>query len=116
MIGQFIALYKARNDSALAKRIAGEMIVDGAIDRATWPLSIAKLWMIVGIALIVILIIAFLLIGIFTHWTLAIPTLPLGAAIYGIIRVWRGLNEGVDHVTRLLKRELSQRTEKTLTE
>lgn len=116
MIGQFIALYKARNDSALAKRIAGEMIVDGAIDRATWPLTLAKFWMVGGIALLVALITAFLLIGIFTHWTLAIPTLPLGGAIYGIIRVWRGLNEGVDHVTGLLKSEFNQRTKKNLTQ
>ena len=116
MIGQFIALYKARKDPELAKRIAGEMIVDGAIDRATWPLNIAKLWMTVGIALIVILIITFLLIGTFTHWTLAIPTLPLGAAIYGIIRLWRGINQGVDRVTAFMKSELSRRTEKLPTE
>jgi hypothetical protein len=112
MIGRFIALYKARKDPALAKRIASEMIIDGAIDRVTWPLAVAKFWMIGGIAILIALITIFLLIGIFTHWTLAIPTLPLGGAVYGIILIWRGINEGVDRVTALIKNELGKRTEK----
>jgi len=112
MIGQFIALYKARKDPALAKRIASEIVVDGAIERVTWPLTVAKFWMVIGIALLVASLAAFLLIGTLTHWTLAIPTLPLGGAIYGIIRIWRGVNEGVDRVTTLIKSELSMRIEK----
>jgi len=111
MIGQFIALYQARKDSALAKRIAGEMLVDGAIDRATWPLTLAKLWMAVGITILTIIILAFLVIATLTHWTLAIPTLPLGGAIYGIIRIWRGMNEGVERVTVFMKSELNTRSE-----
>ncbi|MEP3653658.1 MAG: hypothetical protein ABJO36_02075 [Litorimonas sp.] len=106
MIRQFIALYRARKDLALAKQLASEMIIDGAIDKVSWPLTVAKLWMSVGVAVISALILAFLLIGAATHWTLAIPVLPLGAAIYAIIRLWRGANAGVGYVTHLAKTEL----------
>jgi len=70
----------------------------------------AKLWMSVGVAVIAALIFAFLLIGAATHWTLAIPVLPLGAAIYAIIRLWRGANAGVGYVTHLAKTELRNKT------
>lgn len=109
MIGQFIALYRARNDAALAKHIASEMIVDGVIDRAGWPLTIVKFWMAVGIVIATILIIVLLLVGSFTHWTLAIPTLPLCALIYAIARIWRGINAGVERVTEFAKIELGHK-------
>ena len=109
MLGQFIALYRVRKDPKLAKRIASEMIVDGAIDRASWPLTLAKFWMGVGIAVMTGLVAAFVLLGAFSHWALAIPSLPLSGAIYGVVRLWRGLNAGVEHVTQLAKTELSNR-------
>ena len=109
MIRQFIALYRAREDSELAKRIASEMIVDGAIDKASWPLVIAKFWMSVGIAMLTALILLLLLIGTASHWTVAIPALPLAALIYGIVRLWRGINAGVERVTHFAKTKLGNR-------
>jgi len=109
MIGKFIALYKARNDLSLAKRLASEMIVDGVVERVGAPLIIAKFWMFVGILALTVLILPFLTLGTFTHWTLAIPTLLLGSGIFGIIRLWRGINAGVGHVTELAKTELGNR-------
>ena len=109
MIGQFIALFRARKDLDLAKGLAGEMIVDGVIGRVGWPLTVAKLWMSVGIISLSGLVLLLLTIGSVTHWTLAIPALPLGGGVYGIIRLWRGINVGVDHVTRLAKIEISNR-------
>ena len=110
MIRQFIALFRARKNLDLAKKLASEMIVDGAIDKVSWLLTVAKLWMSVGVAVISALILAFLLIGAATHWTLAIPILPLGAAIYAIIRLWRGANAGIGYVSELAKTELINRT------
>ena len=109
MIGQFIALYRARKDPKLAKRIASEMIIDGAIERASWPLTLAKLWMGVGIAVMAGLAVLFILVGNGLHWALAIPALPFGGAIYGVIQLWRGINAGVEHVTQLAKTELGNK-------
>lgn len=111
MIRQFITLYRARNDATLAKQVASEMVVDGVIDRAGWPLGIVKFWMGVGIAVTSLLIMVFLLIASFSHWSLAIPVLPLGGIAYGIIRIWRGVNAGVERVIQLAKIELARRTE-----
>ena len=111
MLGDIIALFKARKDPALAKRIASDMIVDGAIDRASWSLAIAKFWMSVGIIALFILTALFLWIGIALHWTLAIPACLFGGLIYLIIRGWRGLNRGVETVTDLAKIELGKRVD-----
>jgi len=111
MLGDMIALFKARKDLPLAKRIASEMIVDGAIDRASWPIVIAKFWMGVGIIALCILGCLFLGLGVATHWTLAIPVLLFGGGVYFIIRVWRGINKGVQAVTDLAKAELGNRVE-----
>lgn len=111
MLTQTISLFKARNDSALAKRIASEMIVDGAIDRASWPLAIAKFWMGLGVIGLCALIALFIWIGFAAHWTVAMPVLPMGGLVYAIIRIWRGLNKGVETVTDLAKTELGNRVE-----
>jgi len=110
MFGDMIALIKARKDPVLAKRIASDMFVDGAIDRASWPLTIAKLWMSVGILALAILTALFLWIGITVHWILAFPTILFVGLFYFIIRVWRGLNIGVQTVTELAKTEIDRRT------
>lgn len=109
MIRQFIALYRARKDLNLAKQLASEMIIDGTIDKVSWPLTMAKFWMSVGIAVIASLILAFLLIGFATHWALAIPAPPLAALIYGIVQLWRGANAGIRYVACLAKTELGNR-------
>ena len=109
MILKFIALYRARKDLAVAKRLAGEMLVDGVIDRAGWPLAIAKLWMTAGVIILTALVLLFILIGSASHWSLAIPALPLIGAIYGIVKLWRGINVGVERVTQLAKLELANR-------
>ena len=109
MLGDIVSLFKARKDSALAKRIASDMIVDGAIDRASWPLAIAKFWMGLGLILLGILSALLLWGAIATHWTVAIPILPFGGIAYLIIRIWRGLNKGVAAVTELAKTELGKR-------
>lgn len=109
MIGNFVALYRARADSTLAKRLASEMVVDGVVGRIGWPLTIAKLWMTAGITASAVLILLFLTLGTLTHWALALPALPFGGIIYGITKVWRGINKGVDHVTRLAKTELGNK-------
>ena len=79
-----ITLFKARKDPVLAKRIASDMIVEGAIDRASWPLAIAKFWMSVGIIALTFIFGLFLWGGIAAHWTVAIPTLPAGGGSYGV--------------------------------
>lgn len=109
MIRNTIALFKARKDPDLAKQIASDMIVEGAIDRASWPLWIAKLWMILGIAVLVLMIVVLFWLGTLSHWTVAIPALPLAGIIYLIMRIWGGINTGLDKVTELAKTELSQR-------
>ena len=110
MIGQFISLYRARKDPALAKRIASEMVVEGVIERASWPIVIAKLWLGVGIAVMAVVICALLALAATTHWSVAIVTLPLVGAIYAIVKLWRGVNAGIEHVSNLAKTELHKRT------
>ena len=111
MIGDMIALFKARKDIPLAKRIASDMVVDGAIDRASWPLAIAKFWMVIGIIGLGALTALFLWGGIAAHWALAIPAFLFGGLTYLIIRIWRGLNRGVQAVTELAKTELGKRAD-----
>jgi len=111
MLGDMIALFKARKDPTLAKRIASDLIVDGAFDRASWPLVIAKFWMSLGIIGLGALAALFLWGGIAAHWALAIPAILFGTLIYPIIRLWRGLNKGVETVTELAKAELGSRIE-----
>jgi len=111
MLINMITLFKARKDPVLAKRIASDMIVEGAIDRASWPLAIAKFWMSIGIIALTFIFGLFLWGGIAAHWTVAIPTLPAGGLIYLIIGIWRGLNRGVQTVTDLAKTEIGKRAE-----
>ena len=111
MLGNILALYKARKDPILAKSVASEMVIDGTIDRLGWPLMIAKFWMGLGLLISIGLIVLFLWIGAVSHWTLGIPTLPFGGVIYAIIRIWRGLNRGVDKISHIAKMELNQRVQ-----
>ena len=112
MLGNLLALYKARKDPNLAKSIASEMVVDGTIDRFGWPLLIAKLWMGLGILGLSILTALFIWIGASSHWGFAAPALLFSGLIYVIIRVWRGLNRGVETIKRFAKSELNQRVQK----
>jgi hypothetical protein len=111
MLGNIVALYKARKDLSLAKTIASEMVVDGTIDRLGWPLMIAKLWMSLGLLILFGLILAFLWIGTASHWTLGTPILLFGGLGFAIIRVWRGLNRGVEKISHIAKTELNQRVQ-----
>lgn len=111
MLGNTLTLYKARKDPKLAKTIASEMVVDGTIDRLSGPLLFAKLWMSVGLLTFCLLIVLFLWIGAVSHWTLAIPTLAFGGIIYVILRIWRGLDRGVEKISRIAKAELGQRVQ-----
>lgn len=110
MIGQLISLFKARKDPAAAKLIASEMIIDGAIDRASWPLLIAKLWMGGAILVCFIITVLILLAANASHSAVAIAALPTSGLIYMIIRIWRGLNQGVETVSQYAKAELGART------
>ena len=110
MIGQFIALYRARKDPILAKRLAGEILVDGVIGRISWPLTFAKFWMAVGIVGLFVILALLLTLGFASHWTFIIPALPIAAGIYGILKIWRGLNAGVNQVTKIAKQEVNNRT------
>ena len=101
-----IKLYKARHDPALAARIASELAVDGAVEYASWPIRIAKFWMIVGIISLTLFAVLFLWLGFITHWVVAIPAGLSGGLIYGITRIWRGLNAGTEHVSTLAKTQL----------
>lgn len=112
MIGQFISLYKARKDLTLAKSIAGEMILDGVIERASWPIAIAKVWLSVAVVVLAILMCALLALALSTHWSVALLALPLGGAIYAIATLWRGVNAGIEQVSKLAKTELRKRTSK----
>lgn len=108
---RFIGLYKARKNGPLAQRIASEIVVDGAIDKLSWPVRLAKLWIGLGILVSTLAAIIFLTIGHFSHWTLAIPVLPLGGLIYGIVRIWRRLDRGVERVSKLVRTEIGERAE-----
>ena len=110
MIGQLISLYRARKDPGLAKRIASEMVVEGVIERASWPIVIAKFWLGIAIAVMAVLICSLLALAPTTHWSLGVVTLPLGGVIYAIVRLWRGVNAGVEHVSNLAKTEIQKRT------
>ena len=110
MIGQLISLYRARKDPGLAKRIASEMVVEGVIERASWPIVIAKFWLGIAIAVMAVLICALLALAATTHWSLGVVTLPLGGVIYAIVRLWRGVNAGIEHVSNLAKTEIHKRT------
>ena len=108
MIGNIAALFKARKDAELAKRIASEMAIDGAVEHFGWPIVIAKFWM--GVAIFGLLALTALVIwlAVISHWSVAISALLFGGIIYVIIRLWRGLNLGVERVTTLAKAELTQ--------
>lgn len=112
MIENAIALYRARKDPALAARIASEMVVDGAIERASWPLVIAKVWMSVALIILTLLTALFLWIGTLTHWTLAIPVFLFGGLIYLIVKIWRGLNRGKEKVTAIAKAQAGKQIDR----
>jgi len=111
MLGNLLALFKARHDPELAKTIASEMVVDGTIDRISWPLLIAKFWMSLSLFGSFVLIALFLWVGTLSHWAFAIPALFFGGLIYIIIRVWRGLNRGVEKISLIAKAELTKRAQ-----
>ena len=110
MLGQFISLYNARKDPTLAKRIASEMIVEGAIERASWPIVIAKFWLAIAIAIMGVVICTLLALAATTHWSVGIIALPFGGVIYVIVKLWRGVNAGIEYVSDLAKAELQKRT------
>ena len=110
MLGQFISLYKARKDPALAKRIASEMVVDGVIERASWPIVIAKFWLSIAIVVMAVMICALLTLAATTHWSVGIIALPLAGVIYAIVKLWRGVNGGIEYVSDLAKTEIKKRT------
>ena len=111
MLGNILALYKARNDPNLAKTIATEMVVDGTIERIGWPLLIAKFWMSLGLLLLCLLFALCLWLTGISYWVFAIPALFFGGGIYLIIRIWRGLNRGVEKISYMAKTELNQRVQ-----
>ena len=112
MLGQFISLYKARKDPALAKRIASEMVVDGVIERASWPIVIAKFWLSIAIVVMAVMICALLTLAATTHWSVGIIALPLAGVIYAIVKLWCGVNGGIEYVSDLAKTEIKKRTSK----
>lgn len=99
MILDVIKLFRARKDAELAKQIASEMVVDGAIEQLGLPLTIAKLFMATAMAFLASLIIGLIWLAIKLHWTALLPTPLFGAIIHGIMRTWRGVNKGVQIVT-----------------
>jgi hypothetical protein len=114
MFKQSIALFRARNDSTLAKAVAADMIVDGAIGRFGWPITLAKLWMCVALAALIPLAALLLWLGFAGHWAFALPSIiPLGLS-YLILKLWRGINRGLDSVTILAKSELKNLTAQNL--
>ena len=110
MIGQLISLYKTRKDLALAKLIAREMVVEGVIERASWPIVVAKFWLGIKVALMAVVICALLALAATTHWSLVIVALPFGGVVFAIVRLWRGVNAGIEHVSDLAKTEIQKRT------
>jgi cation transport ATPase len=110
MLGNMISLFKARKDPALAKQIASEMVVDGVIERAGWPVLVTKFWMAVVIFASALFAMLFLWAGIAGHWALALPAIIFGGLAYLVGRIWRGLNRGVETVSTLAKTELTKRT------
>lgn len=94
MVFKSLALFKARKDPALASELARELFVDGAVERATLPVTIAKFWM--TIALCVLTLISGVIIygAVTLHGSLTLLALPFLGLGYVIIRVWRGVEAG----------------------
>ncbi len=107
MFNTAIKLFKARNDRALASQIAGEFAVDGAVEYASWPIRIAKFWMAVALIVLTLFTLLFLWLASVSHWSVALPTVLSGGLIYGIIRIWRGINAGVERVSEMTKLSVS---------
>lgn len=106
MIGNAIALFRARKNPAVAATLARDMLVDGALERASFPLSIAKFWLSVGIFICAILASLILWGAAVTHEWLALPAaLPLGL-IYACVRIWRGMDAGKAKVVALAKAQV----------
>ncbi|GGX61336.1 hypothetical protein GCM10011309_09110 [Litorimonas cladophorae] len=106
MFKQSIALFRARNDSTLAKAVAADIIVDGAIGRFGWPITLAKFWMCVALLASILLAALLLWLGLAGHWAFWFPSvIPLGLS-YLILRLWRGINLGLDRVSSLAKSQL----------
>lgn len=106
MFKQSIALFRARNDSTLAKAVAADTIVDGAIGRLGWPITLAKFWMCIALLALILLATLLLWLGFAGHWGFALPSIiPLGLS-YLILRLWLGINRGLDRVSLLAKSEL----------
>ena len=112
MIEVIIKLYRARKDPVLAAQIASEIAIDGAVEYASWPIRVAKFWMTVGIGLTALLFLISLWAALALHWSLAFPALLFAAMIYGIVRIWRGLNSGRDHITRISKTKVEVQVQK----
>ena len=101
MLSKIYALYRARKDSTLAARLARELVVEGALERASWPLAIAKFWMgLIGLGLTVLAALS-LWGALALHRSFAIFAVPFVGLIYVIVRVWRGLEAGKETVLEL---------------
>jgi len=107
VIEPIVKLYKARKDPRLAAQIASELAVDGAVEYASWPIRFAKFWMAIGIAILAILSLICLWSALAFHWSIALFSLLFAAIIYGLIRIWRGLNSGRERITQLAKDRLA---------
>lgn len=98
MIGDIIEIFKARKDPALAAKLGARFASGVAIERLSWPLMIAKFWM--GVAILVCVILT----GLLAYsayqfgWGFLMPLLLPAGAAYGFIRIWRGLNKGIERV------------------
>lgn len=111
MIEPIIKLYKARKDPKIAAQIASELAVDGAIDYASWPIRFAKFWMAIGIGCLIILTTLCLWSGFAFHWSIALPSILFIFVIYGLIRIWSGLNFGRERITQLAKNKIKSNIE-----
>lgn len=112
MFNTAIKLFKARKDRVLASQIAGEFAVDGAVEYASWPIRIAKLWMTIALVALALFTVLFLWLASVSHWSVAIPTLLSGGLIYGIVRVWRGINVGTERVSEIAKQRMNNQLKK----
>jgi len=112
VIEPIVKLYKARKDPRLAAQIASELAVDGAVEYASWPIRFAKFWMAIGIGFLTILALLCLWSAIALHWSIALPSILFAVIIYGLIRIWRGLNAGREHITQLAKNQVDAQIKK----
>ncbi|WP_409432106.1 hypothetical protein ACJ3XI_07745 [Litorimonas sp. RW-G-Af-16] len=98
MILDLINIFKARRDPVLAAKLGGQFATEQALDKFSWPLIIVKFWLGLAGLICAALIIMFIYAAYKLGWAAALPAFIPAAVIYLIVKIWRGINTGLERV------------------